>query len=54
MLFWNDKLFLQIHGNLKESDAQSAILIYPQMHTYIYRKMTAYVSPAYCTPFILV
>lgn len=43
MLFWKDKLFLQIHGNLKGLDAQSAILIYPQMHTYIYRKITAYV-----------
>lgn len=52
MLFWKDKLFLQIHGNLKGLDAQRAILIYPKMHTYIYRKMTVYVLLAYLIPFI--
>lgn len=52
MLFWKDKLFLQIHGNLKGLDAQRAILIYPKMYTHIYRKMTVYVLLAYLIPSI--
>lgn len=52
MLLWKDRLFLQIHGNMEGLDAQSAILIYPQMHTYIYRKTTVYALLEYLIPFI--